>query len=61
MRQDDSIAQRRHEHSSPSSTRVVRAATAARNVSGSWRGLAVSKSPTHKESNPSSSVRVASC
>ena len=40
----------------PRRTRLVRAATAARAVSGSSRGLAVRLSPTHRESNPASSA-----
>ena len=43
----------------PSRTRLVRAATAARAVSGSSRGLAVRLSPTHTESRPASSARQA--
>ena len=43
----------------PRRTRRVRAATAARSVSGSWRGRAVSESPIHTESKPVASARSA--
>ena len=36
----------------PRRTRRVRPATAARSVSGSWRGRAVRESPIHTESKP---------
>ena len=43
----------------PRRTRFVRAATAARRVSGSWRGRAVMESPIHTESKPRASARSA--
>src|SRR6185436_7513540 len=43
----------------PRRTRRVRAASAAINVSGSWRGRAVIESPIHTESKPAASARSA--